>query len=108
MIMLKHLSIDILKLKNAFTNDTIIQSCAYTHTQALRNVCMVVFCLDSSRYHCSQEIEQPFHKGNTAGLMGHTLGALQHGMGTFNVLFRFTTPHTCKRTLLFLKNNRRK
>ena len=80
--------------------------CAYTHTQALRNVCMVVFCLDSLRYHCSQE--SPFHKGNTAGLMGDTLGALQHGMGTFNILFRFTTPHTCKRTLLFLKNNRRK
>lgn len=98
---------NILKFKNTFTNDTRIQSCADTHTQALRNVCMVVFCLDSSRYHCSQEIEQPFHKGNTTGLMEHTLGAVQHGMGTFNILFHFTTPHTCKRKLLFLKNNRR-
>jgi hypothetical protein len=70
--MLKPFTMNILKFKNTFTNDTRIQSCAYTHTQALRNVCMVVFCLDSSRYSCSEGIEQPFHKGNTTGLMGHT------------------------------------
>jgi len=95
---------NILKFKNAFTHDTRIQSCTYTHTQALSNVCMVVSCLDFS---CAVLI---FSRDRTALPHGqhhrfngtHTW-SIGTWNGTFNILFHFTTPHTCKRTLLFLK-----
>ena len=95
---------NILKFKNAFTHDTRIQSCTYTHTQALSNVCMVVSCLDFS---CAVSM---FSRDRTARPQGqyhrfngtHTW-SIGTWNGTFNILFHFTTPHTCNRTLLFLK-----
>jgi hypothetical protein len=93
--MLKSLNMNILEFKNTFTHDTRIQSCTYTHTQALTNVCMVVSCLDSS---CAVLM---FSRDRTALPQGqhhrfnetHTW-SIGTWYGTFNILFHFTIPHT--------------
>ena len=65
---------------------------------------MVVSCLDFS---CAVSM---FSRDRTARPQGqyhrfngtHTW-SIGTWNGTFNILFHFTTPHTCNRTLLFLK-----
>lgn len=51
---------------------------------------MIVPCLDSSYegFHSSQR-KKPFHKEQTIDLMGHTLGASQHGTSAFKMVCFF-------------------